>query len=50
MTRQLTTRAAALALSLLVTLTLFGAIDRMAARGNPDAAVWAMAAAAGQRG
>ena len=50
MTRRLTERAAALALSLLVTFSVFASIDRMAARGNPDAAVWAMAAAAAQRG
>ncbi|MCA0243773.1 MAG: hypothetical protein LCI02_23305 [Proteobacteria bacterium] len=50
MTRRLTDRAAAFALSLLVTLSLFAAIDRMAATGNPDAAVWAVAAAAAERG
>jgi hypothetical protein len=50
MTRQLTARAAALTLALLVTLGVFGAIDHLAAHGNPDAAVWAVAAAAGQRG
>ncbi|MFT3819156.1 MAG: hypothetical protein QM750_16195 [Rubrivivax sp.] len=49
MTRRLTDRAAALMLALLMTLCVFAGVDHMAARGNPDAAVWAMAAS-GPRG